>query len=206
MEKFNELKSKLATVHDLQMASYVLSWDNETYMPPGGAEARGRQLATLSRLAHEKFTAAEVCRLLDDLRPYEESLPYDSDEAALIRVTRREFERRVKVPAEFIARMNDKIGHCIGPGLNDREWIAWGHFTYNIGTSAFCNSSAARYLREGKYMQACAQMGKWVYITKPDVGKVNCRVKANKCGGLPKRRDLEMKWCLDAQTDGSWLG
>jgi carboxypeptidase Taq len=102
--KLQELKTRLLEVDDLNAAAAVLSWDQTTYMPPGGAEARGRQLATLSRLAHEKFTAAEVGRLLDDLRPYEESLPYDSDEAALIRVTRREFERRVKVPAEFIAR------------------------------------------------------------------------------------------------------
>ena len=108
---------------------------------------------------------------------------------------------------QYIERMNAKIGHCIGPrGLNDREWIAWGHFTFNIGTPTFCNSTAARYLREGKYMQACAQMARWTYITKPGRGKVNCRVKAEKCGGIPKRRDLEMKWCLDAQTDGSWFG
>ena len=54
MEKFNQIKSKLATVNDLQMAGAVLAWDNETYLPPGGAEARALQLATLSSLAHEK--------------------------------------------------------------------------------------------------------------------------------------------------------
>lgn len=106
----------------------------------------------------------------------------------------------------FIARMNEKIGHCIGVGLNPGEWKAWGHFTFNIGTTAFCKSTAARLLREQKYAQACAQMARWTYITKPGRGPVNCRIKAEKCGGIPKRRDLEMKMCLDAQTDAGWFG
>ena len=48
----------------------------------------------------------EIGRLLDDLRPYEESLPYDSDEASLIRVTRRDYEKAVKVPPEYWARLS----------------------------------------------------------------------------------------------------
>lgn len=105
----------------------------------------------------------------------------------------------------FIERMIERIGHCIGVGLNPGEWKAWGHFTFNIGTTAFCKSTAARLLREGKYAQACAQMARWTYITKPGRGAVNCRIKAEKCGGIPKRRDFEMKMCLDAQTDGGWF-
>lgn len=112
-----------------------------------------------------------------------------------------------KLEVAYIERMNAGIGKCIGNGgLNPKEWIAWGHFTYNVGTPTFCKSTAAKYLRAGKYAQACAQMAKWTYITKPGRGPVNCRIKAEKCSGIPKRRDLEMKWCLDAQTDGSWLG
>ena len=103
--KLNELKTRLMEVNDLQSANALLVWDQETYMPPGGAAARARQCATLSRLAHEKFTDPEIGRLLDALRPYEESLPYDSDEASLIRVTRREYERAIKVPADFVAQL-----------------------------------------------------------------------------------------------------
>ncbi|CAG0932029.1 carboxypeptidase Taq [Thermoflexales bacterium] len=102
-----DLETRLQEVNDLNSANAVLSWDQSTYMPPGGAAARGRQMATLSRLAHEKFTDPEVGRLLDQLRPYEESLPYDSDDASLIRVTRREYERSTKIPAEFVAQLNE---------------------------------------------------------------------------------------------------
>jgi carboxypeptidase Taq len=103
--KLEALKARLMEVNDLDMAGSLLGWDQATYMPPGGAEARGRQMATLGRLSHEKFTADGVGQLLDDLRPYEESLPYDSADASLIRVTRRDFEQRVKVPAEFMGRL-----------------------------------------------------------------------------------------------------
>ena len=105
--RLKELKNRLLEVYDLNMANSVLSWDQATYMPPGGAEARGRQMATLGRIAHEKFIDPAIGRLLDDLRPHEDSLPYDSDDAALIRVTRREYERLVKVPPEFVAELNE---------------------------------------------------------------------------------------------------
>jgi carboxypeptidase Taq len=101
--KLGELKNRLLEIDDLQAASAVLSWDQTTYMPPGGAPARGRQMATLQRLAHEKLTDAAIGKLLEDLRSYEESLPPDSDDASLIRVTRREYERVVNVPASFVA-------------------------------------------------------------------------------------------------------
>ncbi|HIE38794.1 MAG TPA: carboxypeptidase M32 [Anaerolineae bacterium] len=90
-------------VNDLQAAAAVLTWDQLTYMPAGGAAARARQLGTLARLAHEKFIDPAIGKLLEELRPYEESLPYDSDEASLIRVARRDYERAVKVPASFTA-------------------------------------------------------------------------------------------------------
>ncbi len=104
-KKFEELKTKLLEINDLNVAAGVLHWDQSTYMPPGGAETRGRQLATLSRLAHERSIDPTLGKLLDDLRPFAEAHPYDSDEAALIRVARRDYERNVNVPPELIAEI-----------------------------------------------------------------------------------------------------
>ncbi len=81
----------------------VLNWDQTTYMPPGGATARGRQIALLERLAHERATDPALGKLLDRLQPYAESLPYDSDDAALIRVARRDFTRATRLPTSFVA-------------------------------------------------------------------------------------------------------
>jgi len=105
--KYEELRNRLTEINDLMSAAALLSWDQSTYMPTGGSEARGRQMATLTRLAHEKFTDSAIGKLLEDLKGYEQSLPYDSDEAGLIRVTRREYERKVKVPSSFAAELSN---------------------------------------------------------------------------------------------------
>lgn len=103
--KLKELKTRLLEISDLNGAAAVLNWDQSTYMPRGGGPARGRQLATLSRLAHERLTDAALRRLLDELRPYEESLPTDSDDASLIRVARRDVDKAAQVPAAFMGEM-----------------------------------------------------------------------------------------------------
>jgi carboxypeptidase Taq len=99
-----ELKARLQEISDLDGAAAILSWDQSTYMPAGGAAARGRQGALISRLTHERRTDAGLGRLLDELTPYGESLPPDSDGAALIRVTARDFAKQVRVPTDFVER------------------------------------------------------------------------------------------------------
>src|SRR5690606_11038006 len=55
-DRLTDLKNRLALVQDLRASAAVLEWDQETYMPPGAAEARAHQLATLKTLAHRRFT------------------------------------------------------------------------------------------------------------------------------------------------------
>ena len=106
-KKLDELKSRLREVEDLSNASAVLGWDQATYMPPGGAPARGRQMALLSRLAHERFIDPAVGRLLDDLQSYGEGLDFDNDDAGLIRKARRDYERSIRVPPQLLAELNE---------------------------------------------------------------------------------------------------
>ena len=101
-----ELKRHLQTTDDLRRAGAVLNWDQATYMPAGGAEARGRQVALLDRLAHERLTDPNIGRLLDSLAPWAETQGNDSDVAALVRVTRRDYERATRVPSAFIERLS----------------------------------------------------------------------------------------------------
>jgi carboxypeptidase Taq len=103
-EKVDQLKARYQEIVDLAGAAAVLSWDQSTYMPPGGAAARGRQMATLRSIIQEKQTDPELGKLLDELLPYAESLPEDHDDAALIKVGKRDFERAIKVPVEFTRR------------------------------------------------------------------------------------------------------
>jgi carboxypeptidase Taq len=98
---YAELKQRLSEIWDISKAGGLLAWDQQTMMPPRGAELRAQQLGTLSKVIHERFVSPEIGRLLDALRSYEESLPFDSDEASLIRVTRRDWEKEHRVPTEL---------------------------------------------------------------------------------------------------------
>jgi carboxypeptidase Taq len=102
--RLEELRHRLAEIGDLGAAGAVLGWDQATYMPAGGAPARARQGATLSRLAHEKAVDPALGKLIDSLGPYGAGLPYESDAASLIRVAKRDFEKAIKVPADYVAR------------------------------------------------------------------------------------------------------
>ena len=102
---YTELRERVAEIEDLDRTPALLGWDQQVKMPPGGGGVRAEQLATLERISHEALTSDEMGRLLDELAPFEESLEYDSDEASLIRVVRRDWEKARRVPAELRAEM-----------------------------------------------------------------------------------------------------
>ena len=102
---FEELNRRLATIADIQGALSILGWDRQVMMPGAGAAVRGEQMATLTRIAFETFISPETGRLLDELQSYEDSLDPESNEASIIRVARRDYEKAVRVPPELRAEM-----------------------------------------------------------------------------------------------------
>jgi carboxypeptidase Taq len=102
-EKYQQLVSHLSEVHNINMAGAVLGWDQQTQMPPGGAEARAVQLATLSRIGHEMFTGDETARLLEDAAGELDGADYDSNEASMVRVVQQDYAELTKLPADFVA-------------------------------------------------------------------------------------------------------
>ena len=102
-KKLKKLSTLLAEIADLHNAAALLGWDQQTYMPQGGAEARGNQLATLSSLAHDKFTTDEIGALLDDLEEEFAGADSESDVQRLLQVTRYDYDRKTRVPSKFVA-------------------------------------------------------------------------------------------------------
>ena len=101
--RFAELRARLAEINDLTRTMALLSWDQHVTMPAGGAAARACQLETVGRIRHQTFVDPEIGRLLDDLRDWSEQQDYESFEASLVRVTRRDWEKAVRVPADLQA-------------------------------------------------------------------------------------------------------
>ena len=101
-EKLNQLKQLIYRVMDLGHATALLGWDQQVYMPVGGTEDRGDQLATLTGLSHEFFTSPEIGELLQDLKPYADQLDPDSDDACLIKNTQRDYHKATHVPGRWV--------------------------------------------------------------------------------------------------------
>jgi carboxypeptidase Taq len=117
---FETLRTKLGEIHDLTKVGALLSWDQQTVMPPLGAEVRAQQLGTVGRVVHEAFISDEVGQLLDELRPYEEGLDADSFEASLVRVVRRDFEKAVRVSPELTAEISREGSRTFGVWVEAR--------------------------------------------------------------------------------------
>ncbi|MEF8866792.1 MAG: carboxypeptidase M32, partial [Salinibacter sp.] len=103
------LRAHLAPIDDLESAAAVLAWDQETFMPDGGAEARAHQLSTLQSTAHERFVSDETGTLLDRAADATADADPESlrDDASLVRVTRRDYERARRVPSSLVAALSE---------------------------------------------------------------------------------------------------
>jgi len=126
MKTINNLKPLIETLQEIQHISSavaLLSWDQETHMPPGGGEARAEQLSVLGTLVHEKRVGEEMKRLLSkwlDIETGElQGNPEDWDEPSLglLRETWQDYSKSVKLPSDFVRR----IGKAAS--LSHQVWV-----------------------------------------------------------------------------------
>jgi carboxypeptidase Taq len=119
MTKANSaLREHLAEIEDLRVASGVLGWDQQTMMPPRGANSRAEALATLERISHEQFVATETGRLIDGARAALNGSDPSSDEARLVAVTERRWNKARQVPTTLAADM------ARAASLGQEAWVA----------------------------------------------------------------------------------
>lgn len=106
MNKFDQLRDRMGEIADMRAAAALLRWDQNTYMPPGGAEVRALHLATVSKTAHDWFVSDEIGQLIEDLESEMADLDYDSFEASLLRVARRTYDQQRKLPSALVAELS----------------------------------------------------------------------------------------------------
>ncbi|HAH06714.1 MAG TPA: carboxypeptidase [Elusimicrobia bacterium] len=104
-DRFKLLAERFAEIADLNAASAVLQWDQETYMPVQGCAARSNALATIQTEAHRRLVSDEVAGLLDAVEGWARARGEDSFEAAFVRTARRDHARARKVPGELVAEL-----------------------------------------------------------------------------------------------------
>lgn len=102
---FEQFKSRMAEIRAISDAGAVLGWDQQTYMPAGGAGARAEQLAVLSAIGHRMETDDETVRLLEGAEREASDLTGDDDIAAYLRIARRDFDHAAKLPTALVAEI-----------------------------------------------------------------------------------------------------
>jgi carboxypeptidase Taq len=123
-DALGELRERLAEIEDLSAAGSLLGWDQQTMMPERGGAQRAEQLGTLGRVVHERFTDDAIGRLLDQVDAG--ALAPESDDAALVRVTRRDWEKSRRVPSELAAELAraGALGHQAWVGAREQSDFA----------------------------------------------------------------------------------
>src|SRR3954451_18808277 len=96
-------------IHEIALLGSILSllgWDEQTHLPPAGAEHRANQSAYVARMRHEKLTAPRIGELLSAVESSDLVREPDSDAAANIRELRRDYDRARKLPALLVEELS----------------------------------------------------------------------------------------------------
>ncbi len=133
------LTKRLTEIHHLKDACAVLSWDQETYMPPGGGHARAEQIATIQTLAHAALTSPETEKLLGawvDM-PTGQLLEkshgeLDDSGQALIREVWRDLTHAKKLPPTFVNTLERECSLAQQVWIEARKNNDFGLFLPNL--------------------------------------------------------------------------
>src|ERR1700685_2545289 len=109
MAALEQLRNRLAELVDLGAVEMLLGWDQLVMMPAEGAPGRAEQLATLARLTHERATATELGRGLDELEDEQagdRGAQLDELDRDIVRIARRDWERARRVPEDLAAELS----------------------------------------------------------------------------------------------------
>ncbi len=106
MTAYDQLKRRFARIAALGESAGMLHWDAAAMMPPGGAAARGEQLATLAGLGHELLTAPEVATHLADAKAE------GASDRANLALMRRAHLRATALPTDLVEAMTRANSAC----------------------------------------------------------------------------------------------
>ena len=141
-ENLRQLKERLAQISDVSSTNGLLMWDRQTYMPKGGVAGRAEQTATLSRIAHEMLVDVETGRLLEALDQPDPS----SEDGALVRRARREYEKATRLPGELVAEISRTTALAEPAWVEARERSDWSLFAPHLETILPLQREAAEHL------------------------------------------------------------
>jgi carboxypeptidase Taq len=147
------LTTRLLEIQRINSAASLLSWDQETYMPAGGGEARAEQISTLQGIAHEKLVSPEIERLLaswvDPQTGEVRDSPgdaWDEPTRSLLREVWRDYSRAKKLPSHFVVTLSRECSLAQQVWAEAKENHAFSQFLPNLRTVLALKREEAEYL------------------------------------------------------------
>jgi carboxypeptidase Taq len=104
-EAYTELIRRLRELAILGSCSSLLGWDEQTFMPDGGAGHRSAQMGLLAGLHHERATEPEIGDLLATIESSNLVVQPRSPAAVNVRELRRSYNRRVRLPRTLVEEL-----------------------------------------------------------------------------------------------------
>jgi len=111
-ERYDRLLSALREVALVNSVFFVVEWDEQVMMPPGGASHRAEQKAWLARTAHTRQTSAEFGDALSEAEVEQSAAPEGSEPRAVLRQARRAYDRAVKLPGSLVEEITRTTAHA----------------------------------------------------------------------------------------------
>jgi carboxypeptidase Taq len=126
MEAYDKLQEQLKRTYWLSSTLSLLSWDEQVNLPAESADQRSGQSAFLAELHHQEATSPRLGEALDRLE--EKSDDLSEEEKTVVRWTRRNYDRAVKLPPAFV---REKTEH------QSRAYHAWAAARKNNDFAAY---------------------------------------------------------------------
>ncbi|HEY4221589.1 MAG TPA: carboxypeptidase M32 [Myxococcota bacterium] len=146
---YDKLIEQVREASLLSSVSWLLSWDQETFMPPGGAEHRGRQMALLAGLVHERATAPSVGDRLSEV----EASSWLKDAPQLARGNiaeiRRVYERQKKLPRALVEELARTIPVAQGAWAQAKKSSSFADFAPHLDKIVKLKREEARAVSSG---------------------------------------------------------
>ncbi|MDD5463792.1 MAG: carboxypeptidase M32 [Candidatus Moranbacteria bacterium] len=120
-ELFDELKDRLLELSHIGSAMALLHWDQEVFMPKNGAEFRGKTLANLAGIFHEKFTSKEFKKVLNEIAKLEKDNKLDKNEIIIFDEINRQFSREKKLSLEFVKELTETCSNAQAAWVEARK-------------------------------------------------------------------------------------
>lgn len=126
---YEEYRNQSQKIADLRYASAVLQWDQETYLPPKGADIRGRQVATLSELAHEMFTSDQFGLLLQRVIEQNNLSQLERKNVAL---SWEDYQKQKKYPSSFVRQVAETTQQSFHSWIRARKENDFSYFKNDL--------------------------------------------------------------------------